>query len=141
MYHIQNPSDKYKLWVKFFLKGTKSLVRSKPSDYLDSLLSNTKPGSLIHYLNQEALIVDSYSWIENDYKVDSLILNFDLSKKGYDNLNTVLNLIFNYVSFIKKQGIVPHLVDELKNWKRLNWEFFEPCAISCSSYVFTNNIH
>ena len=52
----------------------------------------------------------------------------------------MINLSINYLTFVKSQPVAAYIVEEIKRKQDLNWQFFEPCHISCSGYVFTNNV-
>eukprot|EP00521_Asterionellopsis_glacialis_P009710 CAMPEP_0195288988 /NCGR_PEP_ID=MMETSP0707-20130614/5445_1 /TAXON_ID=33640 /ORGANISM="Asterionellopsis glacialis, Strain CCMP134" /LENGTH=1193 /DNA_ID=CAMNT_0040348939 /DNA_START=96 /DNA_END=3677 /DNA_ORIENTATION=+ len=105
------------------------LKSSRPYRLLSHLLGHESPGSLHEALNEEGLLVGLSSGIGIDASDFSLFsLTVSLTKKGMDQKDRVLDLVFEWIALISK---TPH--DVLEKYHQ------ELCQISNTNFKFREN--
>jgi len=92
-----------------------TLYKSKPYQYTSQLIRHKGKGSLTSYLCKKMWIIPSNEEICHSihtftYSLIKIIIH--LSKEGKQHVKEVLDAIFSYINFLKKEGPQKKIYDE-----------------------------
>lgn len=102
--------------------------------YIYNLLSHEAHGTLLYYLKKQDLSNNTIVVLDDtDRYVISIMLSIDLTDTGFNNLELIISMVYNYINLIKTQGITEWQYDEFRKIAQITFDY-EP-RISPSSYV------
>mmetsp|Transcript_28882 Transcript_28882/g.28579 ORF Transcript_28882/g.28579 Transcript_28882/m.28579 type:complete len:451 (-) Transcript_28882:663-2015(-) len=105
-----------------------SYYTSRPDCYLESLLGHESKGSILYFLKQNGLATGLRAgpFMEHTRSWFSLGIQVKLTKKGFEQIGTVINAIFTYINLLKSSKIpCMYFYNELKQMQELEFEYFE----------------
>jgi insulysin len=80
--------------------------RNSPARYFTHLIGHEGENSLLSLLIDEGLAEALYADTEDLMDLISLLeINITLTKKGLEQYLNVINLVFEYISMLKREGI------------------------------------
>lgn len=97
--------------------------RTKPYRVLAALLGDEGKGSLVARLKSQNLIVKQDNVdidVSGGQGAGSIM--FDLTEKGAQNPQKIVEEVFAYINMLKREGVKPHVAEELKKILDLNFE-------------------
>ncbi len=104
--HIEPVKDSKKLFVSFALPGIEHLYHHKPLTYLSHLLGNETPGSLFSVLKHQGLVNTlSAGGGVNGSNFKDFGITFVLTQKGYQQIDYIITLLFEFIELIKHSGL------------------------------------
>lgn len=98
--------------------------KSRPDCYIQGLLGHESKGSILYYLKENGLAtgLSASPTIEHTRSWFSLGIQVKLTKKGLEEIWTVIQAIFAYVSILKSP--CEHFYNEIKRINDLHFEYF-----------------
>ncbi|CAO1435225.1 unnamed protein product [Diamesa serratosioi] len=132
IFYVKPKADKCKMFLSFPMQSLQKEYRSKPHDYLGSLIEDEGVGSLSSYLRKNlwAVQVEAGS-NDKSFEGNSLFTLFSitvtLTESGYENISSILEAIFSYLLLLKKTSIGVHkkLFAEYKQIKDTAFKYQE----------------
>ena len=97
---------------------------AKPLYYFSSLFGHEGPNTLTSYLKKENLITslvtssNDYAKIFSDFTIDITLTN-----KGFENYKNVIYMVLKYIYIIKEKKINERYFNEVKNMKKIKFDF------------------
>ncbi|OWF39127.1 nardilysin-like [Mizuhopecten yessoensis] len=131
MYRVVPVEDAHKVYVNWALPPCLDKYRTKPLDYLTTVLADEGEGSILAYLKEKlwALsIVGGYSYdgFEMNSTTTSFCVVVTLTDVGLKHYEEVVEMIFQYIHMLEEVGPQKSLYQELKQieeskfrWKEL----------------------
>ncbi|TDF39884.1 peptidase M16 [Alteromonadaceae bacterium M269] len=112
-----------RLIITFVYPGVHKHYRSKPLDFISSLIGDEGPGSLLYYLKKQgwATNLSAGGGIDGENFKDFNI-NLQLTTKGLKHKVDILASLFNYISLIKTTGLEKWRIEEKS---KLNQQAFD----------------
>ncbi|MCH9611934.1 MAG: Protease 3 [Chlamydiia bacterium] len=97
---------------------------SHSADLVAYTLANKSENSLFEYLKQKSLVEDVDIEVER-VGSDALLvkLEFDLTKEGLDQVDTIVEATFSNIHLIQNEGVPPHIFQELKTMQEHKYSF------------------
>lgn len=150
---IKSIQNKKKMSFNFYFPSFKEHYKNNPFEMISFLLGHEGDGSLLSVLIKEGLALELGSY---PFEVTSyfMFMSFDiiLTEKGLQQYEKVIEIVFEYISMMKRNGLPEYLVDELKASKKMNFEFqsksdgtSKAMNVSCNLHdyppQYINNIH
>lgn len=127
-------SSGHSLDLVFFLDPIKNFNKIKPLDYLDYLLNYSGEKSLIKLLKNSNLINMFSAGILDSYRTFALYcISVELTDQGFEEIQIVINLIFNFLNQIKLHSSEKKIYDEVKKIADVKFKFQEKSGDYSSS--------
>ena len=121
---IKSVSKQRTLKIRFILPSFKDCFLSNPLKILSFLLGHEGKGSILSSLIEKGLASELASSCSNveDYFSQANI-RVVLTKKGINNYQKVVLILFQYIGMLKRTPLPRRLFDEIKNVKKMKFEF------------------
>tara|TARA_R110002074_G_scaffold401092_1_gene598142 strand:+ start:6854 stop:9700 length:2847 start_codon:yes stop_codon:yes gene_type:complete len=124
--NVQSIMDKRSLTVAFPIPSDSLYKASKPINYLANLIGHEGKGSLLSKLKAKGLVNSLSAGSEFDTQINAMfMINMSLTQKGLDNHEDILNILFNYLSLLKSEGIQKLYFDEQAQLLDIAFKFQE----------------
>jgi insulysin len=125
----------YRVTYNFPIPGIDPHYRQKPADYLANLLGHEGRGSLYQRLQREG-------WIESlaagsgsyDQGNSVLSIDIDLTDAGYQQIDAITALLFEYIELMRRQGPEAWRFQELATMAELGFRFQEKSSATAFVY-------
>ncbi len=132
---IKPVKELHKLNITFSLPGIDPFYTSKIVSFVAHLIGDEGRGSLFEALKQQGFInaLSAGNGISGSNFKDFNI-SLELTHKGEDNLESVLNLVFGYLNWLAKQTPPAYLYNEQKKLSEISFSFQEdikPIKLAC----------
>jgi len=102
--------------------------------YIHNLLSHEAKGTLIYHLKKQELCNSASVVIDDtDRYLISIMFSIELTDLGFESLELILSMIYNYIGLIKSQGITEWQYKEYRKIAKITFDY-EP-RISADNYV------
>ncbi|MCF2950351.1 insulinase family protein [Paraglaciecola aquimarina] len=113
-----------RLIITFALPSQKQHFRSKPLTILSHLLGDEGEGSLLYFYKQQgwATNLNAGGGIEGSNFKDFNI-NIQLTSLGIEKTDTLIQVLFAFISLIKNNGIENWRIEEVATINQLMWDF------------------
>ncbi|RWS17810.1 Insulin-degrading enzyme-like protein [Dinothrombium tinctorium] len=105
----------HKLQIMFPISDLKKYYKTKPWMYTFYLLNQNGKGSLLKYLEKQNFSESIFTTVENYSEFGFLCIHVDLTEKGIERVNEVIEAIFQYLNMIKGSEIEKWIFDEIYN--------------------------
>jgi insulysin len=127
-YVIQAPAkDVKELIFSWVLPWQGHAWRSKPCNYASHLVGHEGPGSITAVLKSRGLIAGCSSgrggWIEGAFSL--LNVTFQLTDKGVNAVQEIGDVLFTYLSLLRKAPVERWIFDECQKLQRIKFKFGE----------------
>ncbi len=125
--YIEPLKETRKLSVSFSVPQYKNAYKTKPLSFIAHLLGDEGKGSLLSLLKQEGLINHlSAGGGVNGSTFKEFSVNFSLTEKGIENINTIICALFQTIKLIKTKGLAPWRYLEKKYVQEMAFRYQEP---------------
>ena len=123
---FQKISNNIQLDIIFIIDSLIPKYKTKPSDYFNYLLKFSGKNSLIYQLKKQKLAIKLDAGVSTSInKLSHYTVSIALTEKGFADIEKVIELVFDYIIFIKTTEISVELFNELKQIKDSNFRFLE----------------
>lgn len=132
---IEGTKPSAQLWIHFPLPDVSTQFRSQPLDYLSYVLGFTGVDSLNQVLTDKlGLATSAGPSFDTTSASSNLFFVVDLTPKGADNIDLLLNVFFAYMSTVRQKGVDLDFYSSIADIAKLNWDWSEmPGASSFAS--------
>ncbi|KAG5339100.1 NRDC protein, partial [Acromyrmex heyeri] len=125
MYKISALKHVRQLEITWAMPSLLALYKSKPYRYISCLIGHEGKGSLISYLRQKIWNI-TVSNKEICYNIHTIAyslfkISIDLSNEGKQHVKEVLDTIFSYINWLKKEGPQKKIYDEFNESSENNF--------------------
>lgn len=112
-----------KLSFMWFLQPMQKHFKNPPLKLISHLIGHESEGSIHSLLMEENLIysISSYGWNIDNY-TSQFNITCVLTKKGYENVSRIVQVISGYINMLKK-GIPEWVFNELKTTKEFQFRY------------------
>lgn len=131
--------DKYRLLKIKMIKDVRSLeiefptirlndhLDSKPASIVASIIGYEGKGSLLSKLKEEGLVLGlSAGGGSSHPNINSMNINVSLTKKGVENYDRILEMVFSYIDLLKKNGVEEYTFKENQAMAQINFDYKDP---------------
>ncbi|MDA0691211.1 MAG: insulinase family protein [Nitrospinae bacterium] len=131
--------DKYRLLKIKMIKDVRSMeiefptihlndhLDSKPASIVASVIGHEGKGSLLSKLKEEGLVLGlSAGGGSGHPNINSMSINVSLTKKGVEEYERILEMIFSYIQKIKSHGIEEYTFKESQTMAQINFDWKDP---------------
>lgn len=118
--------DVRNLTLSFPIPSQQENYRTKPANYIASLLGHEGPGSLFDVLKKAGLAESLSAGLGMDTgEHATLDISMTLTPKGLRQHEKILPLVFQYIDIIRQQGISKERFEEMQRLARIDFRFRE----------------
>lgn len=130
MYWVKPVKDICEVVLTWALPSMLHMYRSKPGEYVSSLVGHEGKGSLLAYLRKNVWAVDIYAssglyGCENNSMYALFSVTISLTSVGLIHLHEVLNAVFGYIKMLQRVGPSERFFHELKTIEETKFQFAE----------------
>ena len=119
-------SDGQHVDIFFVLDEIISKIESKPLDFISYHIKFSGKGSLIDYLYTNNYFTKLDAGVISSLKHFSIYgLTIYLTQEGLNKVKDIIQYVFNYLNFIKREGINITVYEEMKKIKDIQFKFKE----------------
>ncbi len=112
--------------LTFPMPETRSLWRQKPLSYISDLIGYEGDGSLLSLLKQQGWATSLAASPGHDLPHQaSFITMIELTPSGFSHRKEVVQLFFDYIELMNKQGVQAALYDEMRQLSQIAFQFRE----------------
>ena len=113
----------------WFLPYCQREYRSQPLKYFSNLFGHEGENSLLSYLIAEGYALELSAGYDHElWNFSNFYIDITLTKKGLENVERVIEAVFQYAHNIKAKGIQEYFFDEMKRVGEINFEFADKSA-------------
>lgn len=99
-------------------------LEAKPELLICSVLGDEGPTSLLAQLKAEKLAETlTCGLLANSKNLQSFYIQVGLTELGVKDVNTVIERVFQTISFLKKEELPPYIYEEVKQLARLHYQY------------------
>lgn len=134
---VRTVMDKRSLTIAFPIPSDSSYKDSQPISYIANLIGHEGKGSLLSKLKSMDLVDGLSAGSEFDTQKHTMfMINMSLTQKGLDNYKDILNILFDYISLLKNEGIQKLYFEEQAKLLNIAFKFQEKSEpIHYTSYL------
>lgn len=133
--------NKHSLSLNFMLNDMSEHREQKPLNYVSHLVGHECEGSLANHLIQDGYCVSlSCGSSTLDGLFTYVSINMELTEKGLQNLEYVLEAVGAYLSFLRENGIHQWIYDECKSTSEISFKFKNNYGPLASVKTITENL-
>jgi secreted Zn-dependent insulinase-like peptidase len=126
---VQGTLPQAEIWLHFALPDLSKEYESQPLEYIDHMLSYGGEDSLTRVLQDNLGLVTSLdSMASMNSAGTSLFVIMHLTKTGQAHMPLILDVFYEYLGKLRKQGVDEKLYDSLARIKKLKWDWAEPSS-------------
>lgn len=123
---VYHPLPFLQIELTWSMPSMHDLYKIKPHHYIAWIIGHEGKGSLISYLRKKMWCLDIYSGnSESGFEHSSMyalfILSLILTDQGHEHLSEVLNAIFAFINFMRKEGPQQQIYDEIQQIEDMNF--------------------
>ncbi|WP_223671157.1 insulinase family protein [Kangiella shandongensis] len=120
---VQTLENKRFLELRFTLPEATQYYKEKPVNYISELLTYRSEGSLYDYLKSQGYIKNLYDYVYGPDDFTRFMVNIELTNKGYDNVDKVVEAFFAYLKLLKDDGVKQSTFEQMKLIKNNDFEY------------------
>ena len=102
---IEPVGDRRDLRLEFSVPPTTQMFATKPGQLLGSLIGHEGEGSLLSQLKGEGLVTSLSAGVQNERYRGIFGISMELTEKGLENPERVIELVFGYVAMLREEGL------------------------------------
>ena len=123
---ILSQKSQDQLSIIWSIRSFQKFYKDAPLDYFAYLIAHEGQNSLFSVLREEGLITDLSADVEHELRVMStFIISCDLTEKGYEEKDRVIEYIYAYLGMLKREGINYRCFEEIQAKRKLLFEYME----------------
>lgn len=126
--------------LNFALPSRKKFYNKKPVSYITNVLGSEAKGSLFDVLKEKGYVKSFYVYPSDVEDFTELTAHFNLTDKGYENSDEVIESFFAYVKMISEDGIDKTRYAEIGQIADLGFEFQDKFNVSSFAGRITSNL-
>ena len=138
---VNTLEDKRSVRLNFALPSRTKYYNKKPVTYITSILGGEAKGSLFDILKEKGFVKSFYVYASDLVDFTELYVNFDLTDKGYENSDEVIESFFAYVKMLEEQGIDKSRYEEIGKIADLGFEFQDKYSVSRYAGNLSSRLH
>lgn len=94
--------------------------------YHSNLFGHEGENSLLSYLISEGLALELSSSYDHElYHFSTFSVDITLTKKGIENVEKVIEAVFQYAHIVRDRGVQEYVFDEIKRIGEINFDFVD----------------
>lgn len=147
MYFVKPKSAKKAMMMSFVIPSLQPHYKCSPVDYLTYVFKNEGEGGLATYLKDRHLVTDTGMFVpENAFVSNSKFavvrIVCELTNKGTENIDQILDAIYSYLLMLKQTPIAEHrrLFDEQVEKTQIDYDFIEESSPMDNVTKYTGNM-
>ncbi|XP_011050786.1 PREDICTED: nardilysin-like [Acromyrmex echinatior] len=127
MYKISASKHEEQLEITWAMPSQLALYKSKPYRYIAWRIGNEEIGSLIYYLREKLWNISNKKICYDIHTIAySLVkISIGLSSKGKQHIKKILDTIFSYINWLKKEGPQKKIYDEFSQRSENNFRYLD----------------
>ncbi|KAG5307659.1 NRDC protein, partial [Acromyrmex insinuator] len=127
MYKISALKHEEQLEITWAMPSQLALYKSKPYRYIAWRIGNEEIGSLIHHLREKLWNISNKKICYDIHTIAySLVkISIGLSSKGKQHIKEILDTIFSYINWLKKEGPQKKIYDEFSQRSENNFRYLD----------------
>lgn len=139
---IKSLQEKRELSLMFTLPETQSHYLAKPSMYFQSLLGHEGEGSILALLKEKGWAdeLSASTGFSNNKQESSLHLGINLTKRGLQHTDEIIDIIFQYIRLLQNSDIQEWLFQEQSQMSTLQFRYQEPQDASSTVTSLARNL-
>eukprot|EP01127_Copromyxa_protea_P008826 TRINITY_DN2034_c0_g1_i1.p1 TRINITY_DN2034_c0_g1~~TRINITY_DN2034_c0_g1_i1.p1 ORF type:complete len:979 (-),score=187.89 TRINITY_DN2034_c0_g1_i1:64-2946(-) len=104
--------------------ATESFYKSKPNRYLSHLIGHESDGSIFYLLKEKLWATSLSAGLSMSYRDFEIFgITIALTPEGFEHIEEVIAIVFEYIGMVKKEGVKKHLWDEISQASNIEWRF------------------
>ncbi len=139
--NVKSLQEIYVLSLEFPVSSVVSEYKKQPLRYLSYFIGHEGKGSLLSLLKNKGWAT---SLAAGSHTLDStesvMITSIDLTKEGYQHIDTIVEYFFNYVDLLKRTGIEEWRFREIQQMAELDFRFSEKTPPSSMVVKLSGNM-
>ncbi|XP_046397980.1 nardilysin [Ischnura elegans] len=130
LYKLKPVKDICQVDLLWILPPKRNFYKTKPHEYLSSLVGHEGKGSLLSYLRKRVWALDIYAGVgDESFEDNDLFCQFSLSivltEAGLKNLEQVVGSVFGYLDMLKKECPNERIFKELQKIEEVSLRYLE----------------
>ncbi|WP_225442078.1 insulinase family protein [Shewanella sp. WPAGA9] len=126
--NISPVKDQKRLNISFALPSIEQFYKRKPLTFISHLLGNESPGSLLSYLKEQGFANNlSAGGGVNGYNFKDYSISIQLTDKGLEQIDTIIECTFEYIKLITTDGIE-------------SWRYQERASLLATAFKYQEQI-
>ncbi|KAG5305856.1 NRDC protein, partial [Pseudoatta argentina] len=127
MYKISALKHDEQLEITWAMPSQLALYKSKPYRYIAWRIRSEEKGSLIHYLHEKLWNISNEKIFYSIHTIAySLVkISISLSSKGKQHIKEILDTIFSYINWLKKEDPQKEIYDKFSQSSENNFRYFD----------------
>ncbi|MEP3891571.1 MAG: insulinase family protein [Hellea sp.] len=126
--------------LNFALPSRTKFFDKKPVSYITNILGGEAKGSLFDVLKEKGYIKSYYVYPNDVADFTELTAHFNLTDKGYENSDEVIESFFAYVKMLGESGVDKTRYAEIGQIADLGFEFQDKFSVSRFAGNITSNL-
>ncbi|GBB90257.1 hypothetical protein RclHR1_17150001 [Rhizophagus clarus] len=134
--------DDHILEIYFPIPNPNENYKAKAAKYASHLIGHEGIGSICSLLKKKGWIISIYvgpSEISADYHI--MTVNVDLTEDGLEHYEDVLEIIFQYIEMLRREGPQEWIFNEILSLNEISWRFLEKSWESSYACWLSNRLH
>jgi len=138
---VNTLEDKRSVRLNFALPSRTKYFYKKPVSYITNILGGESKGSLFDVLKEKGYVKSFYVYPSDVVDFTELYVHFNLTDKGYENSDEVIESFFAYVKMLGEEGIDKARYAEIGQIADLGFEFQDKYSVSRFAGNLSSNLH
>lgn len=138
---VNTLEDKRSVRLNFALPSRTKYYDKKPVTYITNILGGEAKGSLFDVLKEKGYVKNLNVYPSDVLDFTELNVHFDLTDKGYENSDEVIEQFFAYVKMLGEDGIEKTRYEEIAQIADLGFEFQDKFSVSWFARNLSSNLH
>lgn len=126
--------------LNFALPSRRAFFNKKPVSYITTILGGEAKGSLFDVLKEKGYLKSYYVYPSDVEDFTELTAHFNLTDKGYENSDEVIESFFAYVKMLSESGVDKTRYAEIGQIADLGFEFQDKFSVSRFAGSITSNL-
>ncbi|RIA82106.1 Metalloenzyme, LuxS/M16 peptidase-like protein [Glomus cerebriforme] len=134
--------DNHSLEIYIPIPNQREDYKAKAACYASHLIGHEGVGSVCSLLKKKGWITSIYvgpSEVSADFHL--FMINIDLTEDGLDHYEDVLEIVFQYIEMLRREGPQEWIFNEIKSLNEITWRFLEKSWESSYTCSLSNRLH
>lgn len=138
---VNTLEDKRSVRLNFALPSRTQHFDKKPVSYITKILGGEAKGSLFDVLKEKGYVKSFYVYPSDVADFTELYVHFNLTDKGYENSDEVIESFFAYVKMLREEGIDQARYNEIGQISNIGFEFQDKYSVARFAGNLSSNLH